>query len=391
LNKELEMKQIAAIIILAAVLSSMTACGKSDAKKSADLVSKPPVAVEVRAAASSSVSDCIEVTGSLEPKFSVDVKTQIPGLVRQVMVSEWVHVKKGQPLVRIDVAETEAQVKRSEAGITSAKANLVQSQVAANRAERELARIVKLKESGLVTQQALDDARSEIEAAKARVGVAAAQIRVSEEEYRQGVARQAKGMVVAPIDGIVALRAVNVGDLASDAAAAKPIFRIVDNRLLNLTVTVSSAESGRIKVGQPLEFSVDSQPGRTFTGKVLYINPELSSADRSLKVIAEVRNEPENLKGGMFAKGCIITGTRSQVLQVPRSAVGAFDLQAKKGSLFIVETGVVRKREILSGAVTGDMVEIVSGLKSGEQYVIRGGFNLKDGDKVAVAASQIAK
>lgn len=387
-NKELEMKQMAAIILFAAVLSSITSCGKSDAEKRAEQVSKPPVAVEVRAAEPSSVSDCIDVTGGLEPKFSVDVKTQIPGLVRQVMVSEWVHVKKGQPLVRIDVAETEALVKRAEAGITSARANLVQAEVAANRAERELTRILKLKESGLATQQAVDDARSETEAAKAKVGVAAAQIRVSEEEHRQGVARQAKGAVVAPIDGIVALRDVNVGDLASDAAAAKPIFRIVDNRLLNLTVTVSSAESGRIKVGQPLEFSVDSQPGRTFTGKVMYINPELSTADRSLKVIAEVRNVPENLKGGMFAKGCIITGTRSKVLQVPRSAVSAFDLQAKKGSLFIVENDLVRKREILSGAVTGDMVEITSGLKPGEQYVVRGGFNLKDGDKVAVAATK---
>ncbi|HXE97162.1 MAG TPA: efflux RND transporter periplasmic adaptor subunit, partial [Dongiaceae bacterium] len=304
------------------------------------------------------------------------------------LVSEWVHVRKGQPLVRIDVAETEAQVKRAEAGITSARANLVQAQVAANRAERELTRILKLKESGLATQQALDDARSETEAAKARIGVAEAQIRVSEEEHRQGVARQAKGVVVAPIDGMVALRDVNVGDLASDAAAAKPIFRIVDNRLLNLTVTVSSAESGRIKVGQPLEFSVDSQPGRKFTGKVMYINPELSSSDRSLKVIAEVRNVPESLKGGMFAKGCIIAGTRSNVLQVPRSAVGTFDMQAKKGSLFVVENGQVRKREILSGAVTGDMVEIASGLKQGEQYVVRGGFNLKDGDRVAVAAAK---
>ncbi len=387
-HKEFEMKRIAAIIFSLMLLSSITACGKSDAKKSADQVSKPPVAVEVRAAASFSVSDGVEVTGSLEPKFSVDVKTQIPGLVKQVMVSEWVHVKKGQPLVRIDVAETEAQVKRAEAGIVSAKANLAQTQVAANRAERELARIVKLKDSGLATQQSLDDARSETEAAKARVGVAAAQIRVFEEELRQGMARQAKGVVVAPLDGIVALRDVNVGDLTSDAAVAKPIFRIVDNRLLNLIVTVSSVDSGRIKVGQPLEFSVDSQPGRTFIGKVMFINPELSQADRSLKVIAEVRNVPENLKGGLFAKGRIVIGARSQVLQVPRSAVDAFDTQAKKGSLFVVENGVVRNREILSGVVNGDMVEIVSGLKAGEQYVIRGGFNLKEGDKVAVAASK---
>jgi RND family efflux transporter MFP subunit len=382
------MKRMAAIVVSITVLLNISACGKSDAKKSGDQVSKPPVAVEVHSASFSTLSDGIEVTGSLEPKFSVDVKTQIPGLVRQVLVSEWVHVRRGQPLVRIDVAETEAQVKRAEAGITSARANLVQAEVAVNRAERELARIIKLKEAGLATQQTLDDARSDAEAAKARVGVAAAQIHVAEEELRQAAARQAKGLVVAPIDGMVALRDVNVGDLASDAAAAKPIFRIVDNRLLNLTVTVSSVDSARAKIGQPLEFTVDSQPGRTFTGKVMYINPELSSVDRSLKIIAEVRNVPESLKGGLFAKGRIVTGSRSRVLQVPRSAVGAFDLQAKKGSLFIVENGVARTREIQSGTVTGDMIEIASGLKPGEQYVIRGGFNLKDGDKVDVVAAK---
>jgi RND family efflux transporter MFP subunit len=386
--KEFEMKQVAKIVISLALLAAVTACSKNDSKKAAEQVVKPPVAVEVSTAATSAVSDGIEVTGSLDPKFSVDVKTQIPGLVKQVMVSEWLHVKKGQPLVRIDVAETEAQVKRAEAGIVSARANLVQTQVAAGRAERELARVIKLKESGLATQQALDDARSETEAAKARVGVAAAQIHVAEEEMRQGVSRQSKGLVVAPIDGVVALRDVNVGDLASDAAAAKPIFRIVDNRLLNLTVTVSSVDSGRIKVGQPLEFTVDSQPGRTYTGRVMYINPELSNVDRSLKVIAEVKNVPEILKGGLFAKGRIVTGTRSQVLQLPRNALSAFDPQGKKGTLFIVENQIVRKREIVSGAVNGDMVEITSGLKAGEQYVVRGGFNLKDGDKVAVAAAK---
>ncbi len=382
------MKQLAFLVFLVSTSLGICSCEKSGSIKNAEQVSKPPIAVEVSAASYSPVSDGIEVTGTLEPKFSVDVKTQIPGLVTQVFVSEWVPVKKGQPLARIDVAETEAQVKRAEAGIVSAKANLVQVQVAANRAERELIRILKLKESGLATQQAVDDFRSETEAAKARVGVAAAQIRVSEEEFRQGVARQAKGLVVAPIAGIVAVRDVNVGDLASDAAAAKPIFRIVDNRLLNLTVTVASVYSGRVKAGQTLEFTVDSHPGQTFTGKIMYINPELSAADRSLKVIAEVRNVPGNLKGGLFAKGRIVTDIRSQVLQVPRSSIGTFDTQAKKGNVFIVENGVVHAREIKSGAVTGDMVEVASGLKQGEQYVVRGGFNLKDGDKVVVAAGK---
>jgi len=365
------------IIFFAATIS---ACGKTGPAK--EQLSKPPVAVESSSAKPAEMIEYIEVTGNLEPKFSVDVKTQIPGLVKQVFVNEWVRVKKGQPLAMIDVSETEAQVKRGEAGIAAARAGLAQARVAANRAERELARLVKLKESGLATQQALDDASTEKEAAQSKIDSARAQIRVAEEETRQGMARRAKGSVTAPIDGVVALRNINVGDLASDAAAGKPIFRIVDNRILNLTVSLSSADSGRVKVGQPLEFTVDSQPGVNFTGKIMFINPELSASDRSLKVIAEVSNVPETLKGGLFAKGRIITGRRADVLQVPRSAVAALDLSAGKGVMYVVENGTARKREIAVGVTNGDLIEVKSGIRSGERYVTRGGFNLKDGDSV---------
>ncbi len=373
-------------MILLAAFFTLTACGGK--KENTTPAVKPAVAVETKAAAVSSLTDGIEVTGSLEPKYSVDIKTQIPGLVKQVFVNEWVYVKKGQPLARIDVAETEAMVKRAEAGIASAKANLSQTQVASNRSERELSRVLKLKESGLATQQAVDDARSELEASKARVEASQAQIRVAEEELCQGVVRKTKGLVTAPIDGVVALRDVNVGDLTSDVAAGKPIFRIVDNRLLNLTVTLSSADSGRVKVGDPLEFNVDSMPGKTFTGKVMFINPELSSADRSLKVIAEVRNTPEVLKGGLFAKGRIITGRRADVLQVPRSAVTSLDLAAGKGVLYVVENGTARRREITVGVSSGDLLEVKSGVRAGELFVVRGGFNLKDGDRIAAPASK---
>ncbi|HZV81683.1 MAG TPA: efflux RND transporter periplasmic adaptor subunit [Geobacteraceae bacterium] len=368
-------------IAILTACSLLAACGKEKAPQ----VAKPPVAVETAAAAPMNLVEAVEVTGSLEPKFSADVKTQIPGLVKQVHVTEWVRVKKGTPLARIDIAETEALVKRGEAAVESAKAGQIQSQVALNRSEREQARVQKLKESGLATQQALDDAHTETEAARARLDASRAQIRVAEEDLRQARARLAKGVVTSPMDGVVGMRDVNVGDLASDAAAGKPIFRIVDNRLLNLTVTVPSVDSARVKVGQQLEFSVDSLPGKTFTGRVMFINPELSAADRSLKVIAEVNNPGELLKGGLFAKGRIITGTRSSVLQVPRSAVAGLDVTAGSGTVFVVTAGTVQKRAVRVGAANGEMLEIVEGLKPGEEYVTRGGFNLKDGDRVSVA------
>ncbi len=345
---------------------------------------KPPVAVELATAATADLTEGIEVTGNLEPKFSADVKTQIPGLVKEVYVTQWVRVRKGQPLARIDVTEAEALTRRAEAAVVAARAQLAQSQVALARAEREEARFLKLKESGLATQQALDDSRTETAAARARIDSSKAQIRVAEEELHQTRARFAKGLVTAPLDGVVALRDVNVGDLTSDAAAGKPIFRVVDNRILNLTVTVPSADSARVKVGQPLEFTVDALPGKSFSGKVMFLNPELNSTDRSLKVVAEVQNGSELLKGGLFAKGRIVTGKRGAVLQIPRNVLAGYDTVAQTATLFVADGQLVRLRRVKTGAVSGDLVEIREGLKTGEKYVARGGFTLRDGDKIAV-------
>ncbi|AAR36037.1 efflux RND transporter periplasmic adaptor subunit [Geobacter sulfurreducens] len=380
------------VCVLGGVLlaGGLAGCSKDGEAQNAR-VEKPALAVETVPVTARDLAEGIEVTGSLEPKFSADVKTQIPGLVKQVYVTEWVRVRKGAPLARIDTAEPEALTKRAEASVESARAALAQAQVSANRAERELARIIKLKESGLATQQSVDDARTESAAAQARIDAAQAQIRVTQEELRQARARLAKGLVVSPLDGVVALRDVNVGDLAGDAATGKPIFRIVDNRVLNLTVTIPSADSARVKVGQPLEFSVDALPGRIFTGTVMFINPELSAEDRSLRVIAEVRNDGELLKGGLFAKGRILVGRRPAVVQVPRGSLAAWDTASKKASIFVVAGNVAKMKQVETGVVIGDGVEIVKGVGPGEQLVTRGGFNLKDGDVVTVVGKGAAQ
>ena len=373
--------RISFIILIASAL--LAGCSKKQ-----EVAIKPPVAVDLATAATADLTEGIEVTGNLEPKFSADVKTQIPGLVKEVYVTQWVRVRKGQPLARIDVAEAEALTRRAEAAVVAARAQLAQSQVSLARAEREEVRSLKLKEAGLATQQAVDDSRTETAAARARVESSKAQIRVAEEEVHQTKARFAKGLVTAPLDGVVALRDVNVGDLASDAAAGKPIFRVVDNRILNLTVTVPSADSARVKIGQPLEFTVDALPGKTFSGKVMFINPELSTADRSLKVVAEVLNGSELLKGGLFAKGRIVTGKRGGVVQVPRSVLAGYDTAQQTATLFVADGQLARLRKVKTGAVSGELVEIREGLKTGEKYIARGGFTLQDGDKIAVQGAE---
>jgi RND family efflux transporter MFP subunit len=344
---------------------------------------KPPVAVEGTKVNVADVTEGIEVIGTLAAKFGADVRSEYTGIVTDVYVTEWVKVKKGDPLAKLDTREIEVAVQRSLAAVEVAKANLLQMEVGENRANREYDRAVKLKEEGLITQQALDDARTEKLAAAARLEAGKAQIRLAEEEVKQVQTRLTKTLLRSPMDGMVSLRNVNVGDFVGEMGA-KSMFRIVDNRVLDLTVTVPSGEMASLRPGQLITFSTDALPGKTFSGKVMFINPIVNEADRSLKVVAEVDNKNEQLKSGLFVTGRIKTGERRGVLKVPRAALLTWDVPGKKADLFVVQEDTARRRTVGTGALSGDRVEVTNGVEAGELVVTRGGFNVKDGDKVNV-------
>jgi RND family efflux transporter MFP subunit len=167
-----------------------------------------------------------------------------------------------------------------------------------------------------------------------------------------------------------------------------PAFRIVDNRLLEITVSVPATRLAAVKVGMPLEFTTDSVPGRTFTGKVMFINPALDETSRSARVVAEVPNPDGLLRGGAFAKGRIVVAERPDVLQVPREALLNWDLDRHTAEVFVVAGGAADKRTVQTGMTTPAGVEVTSGLAAGDKVVVRGGFALRPGDKVVVAGGQ---
>jgi len=345
---------------------------------------RPPVAVEVNKAAVTDLTEGIDVVGSLSPKFSADVKSEYAGIVTDVYVNEWVRVKKGTPLARIDTREMEILLQKAKAAVEMAKANLLQAEVAGSRANREYDRLLKLKEVGLVTQQNLDDGQTEKEASSARIEAAKAQLKATEEDLQYTQTRLSKTIIRSPMDGVVSLRGVNVGDLVGEMGSPKVMFRIIDPRILDLTVTVPSGEMASVQVGQPLTFSTDALPAKTFTGKVMFINPVVNESDRSVKVTAQVENVSEQLKGGLYVKGRIITGKRTGILRVPRAALLSWDVAGKTGDLFVVQGETANRRTVQTGSMMGDFVEVTSGLAPGDPVVVRGGFNLKDGDRVNV-------
>ncbi len=371
----------AVLCAVAGILVFGCSKGKGSAASEAG---KPSVSVEVAKVTPTDITEGVDVVGSLSAKFQADVRAEFAGTVTDVYVTEWVRVKKGTPLARQDTKELELLLQKGEAAVDVAKANVLQAEVSKNRAEREYARFVNMKEAGLVTQQNLDDMASEKDAANARLAAADAAAKAAERELMQGRAHLSKGVIRSPMDGVVSLRNVNPGDLVGDMGGTKVLFRVVNPRILDLTVTAPSKEMSAICVGRPIVFSTDAIPGKIFSGKVMVINPTVNEVDRSIRVVAEVMNDSDELKPGLFAKGRIIAGTRRGVLQMPRTGLLSWDVVKKQADVFVLNGDKVQRRTIQTGAVSTDFVEVASGLAADNEIVTRGGFNLKDGDTVRV-------
>ncbi|MGE5360067.1 MAG: efflux RND transporter periplasmic adaptor subunit [Bacteroidales bacterium] len=363
---------ILAVLVLS--FGMLAACngkgGEAGAAAAAPVAERPPVAVSIAPVVTADLAESVDVVGSLAPKFSAEVKSEVSGIIKAVYVTEWVPVRKGQKLAQLDTTETEA-------GIAAIKAGVAQAQVAEARAKREYERAQQLKEFGLITPQNFDDAKSALEAAQAATSAAQLQVKAAE-------TRLAKASIASPVDGIVALRGVNVGDRVENMGGGSPMFRIVDNRLLDLTVSVPSTRLADVKVGQPLEFTTDSVPGRTFMGKVMFINPAIDEATRGAKVVAEVPNPGGVLKGGAFVKGRIVTANRAGVVQVPRDALLNWNVEQQTADVFVINAGKAEKRQVKIGGINHVSVQVTSGVTPGEQVVTRGGFALRPGDRVTV-------
>jgi membrane fusion protein (multidrug efflux system) len=370
------MTRIARASVFALVTISLAAAAACSKKADLDPLEagRPPVAVSVEAAVATDLLDTIDVVGTLEAKFTADVKSEVTGVVTEVYVTEWVPVKRGDKLARLDSRETEA-------GIETLRAAEAQARVGQNRAQREYERAQQLKQYGLITPQAFDDTKTAVEAADAAMTAARAQIKAAE-------TRLSKLLITAPMDGVVALRGISVGDRVENMGGNASMFRIVDNRVLDLTVSVPSSRLASVRVGQTLDFSSETLPGRTFSGKVMFINPAIDAASRSAKVVVQVANADGALRGGAFAKGRMVVGRRAAVLQVRKEALLNWNLETAKAEVFVVSGDTAQKRVVSTGAASGPSVEVLSGVQLGDQVVTRGAFALKDGDRVVVSKGE---
>jgi len=173
-------RNVLCVVVLAAWTVLAGCSGRDGGEKGkAAPAGKQPVAVDAANAATGDVIEGIEVVGILSAKYQAEIKSEYGGVVAKVYVNDWAKVRKGDPLLKVDTREGEVLLLKAKAVLEMAKAGQLEAEAAVARADREYDRALKLQESGLLTRQGMDDARTQKEAAAARVAAARAQVAVA--------------------------------------------------------------------------------------------------------------------------------------------------------------------------------------------------------------------
>ena len=349
------------------------------------------------------VARSVVATGKIQPITKVEVKSKASGIVEKLYVDINNRVTKGQQLAQLDQQEIVAQVEAQRAQLASAEANVGTyeanvEQDKVNAAAPDLPmykatldRNTEMQKDGIVSRQTLDDANKDYLAAltrrdssKAQIGVdnaklkqAKAQVQQAEASLKQLEEQLGYTTIVAPMDGVILSRDVEIGDAVSSilvlGSTATLVMTEGDVNEVYVDGKVDEADIAHVYMGQPARIKVESFRDRTFNGKVTKISPMGVEKDNvtTFEVRVSINNPGGELKALMTANAEILLDEHKGVLEVPENAV-TYDNQ-KKATVEVPDKSQkegTRKVAVTVGLSNGSITEIVSGLKEGDQVVL---------------------
>ncbi|TLD85270.1 efflux RND transporter periplasmic adaptor subunit [Helicobacter sp. MIT 11-5569] len=274
------------------------------------------------------ISTSISANGTLSPTHEVSIGSVISGIVLEVLVDVNDKVSKGQVLAKIDSESIEQDLYRYEAQLQSAKAQLKSSKVALEEKQwqyKQLQTLFKTTNGKTPSKLDLQTAKTAYNAAISEVEIRQASIKEIETAIRSTQVDLKNAHITTPIDGVVLSRSIEVGQSVAASFQAPEFFIIAESlEEMELNVSISEADIGKVKVGQNVKFSVDSYPQKTFEAIVDRVNFGASeSTDNIVSYEARiyVSNQDLLLKPGMSATADIVTDSAKNALLVPSSAL----------------------------------------------------------------------
>jgi HlyD family secretion protein len=353
--------------------------------------------------------EVVEASGTIEPKISVDITSDVIAKIIDVPVEEGDHVRRGAVLVRLDTGQQEQRVRSAEAALSAARTRVLEMRSLLDKARADFERAQSMYQEQLLSRAEYDRIASEREVTEHQLNSVIQAVAESEAALAEARDQLRKHTVSAPMDGTVIRREADVGEVAVAGTlnnAGNLLMQVADLSVMEVEVKVDETEVVDLVVGQPAEVEVDAFPGRTFRGRVTRVansaaleadstsvTGEKRSADFKVEITLE-ETDPR-LRPGLNATARIVTATRAQVLSLPIQSLTVRELPSPDGKgprrkqeqegAFVVDGDSVSFRTVKTGIASERYFELLEGLKGGEE-IVSGNYQalrqLQDGDGI---------
>ena len=330
-----------------------------------------PIVSLIRPAVSKSGNN-LTLPGNLQAYYTTPIFARVPGYVKSWTKDIGAHVRRGEVLAEIDTPEVDQQIEQGRADLANAQAAYKQSQSTAGRWEN-------LLKIGAVSKQDAEEKSSDL-------AVRSAVVKSAQANLDRLLTTKTFAKIVAPFDGVVTERTIDIGNLVNAGASAggAPLFTIADTHKMRVYIRVPQNYSAQISSGLHAKLSLPEYPGETFAAKLVSTSDAISNQSNTLLVQLESPNTDGRLKAGGYAQVSFDLPTSRQNLSLPVSA-----LLFRADGLTVAtvdDKGHVALKPIQIAADLGTTVEINSGLTASDRVVDNPPDSLRSGDVVRIGS-----
>ena len=328
---------------IAAAALTLAACGKNESDKTVEVQEELPLVV-IDVAHSQDVAQSKSYTANVEAENVNNIAPATPTRIKTIAVDAGDRVTKGQILVTLD------------------RANIDQLRINLEQIEREYNRAVQLLEIGGGTQQAVDQLKAQLDAARS--------------QYDNLLENT---VLTSPITGVVTARNYDPGDMTGNL----PVLTVGQlSPVVKVLIGISENDMALVRKGMPVTVALDAFPDETFEGTVNRIYPTIDTSTRTFMAEVRIANPGERIKPGMFARVGFDMGTKHNVVVPDRAVVK----QTGSGNKYVYtySNGRVAYKKVELGQRLGDSYELISGINDGDTVVIAGQSRLADNVPVQI-------
>ena len=320
----------------------------------------PPTTVSSATVKEEDWAPTLSAVGSISAVQGAVVSSELGGVVSQIAFENGGTAKKGDLLLQLDASAEEALLRSAEA-------------------EAELGRQDLERTRGLASQKVVS--KAELDAAESKFN----RLNAVADQMRSNIRKKT---IIAPFDGQLGIRQVNVGQMIN---SGQQVVQLTSLDSLFADFALPQQYLGQLTPGLQVHVTTDALPGHVFPGKVTAINSMVDSSTRNITLQATLENPDHVLRPGMFAKAEVTLPEKHKALVVPGSAISyapfgdsVFVIEKKKDEKTGKESQAIRQQFVRVGEARGDLVAITQGLKAGETIVSTGVFKLRNGMPVTV-------